>query len=222
MVHESISRLLPIYDKEAIGTETVKHRLLDGLFSDGTPMTIGGIGKDNLSIDTTTLAFPGNPSDPNAWSMYTIDDFEWDAKCLISTNPLRLQPNAFNEATFVIDYTTDFELPCPNLLDRIAERQQFLERWSRDPQHNKCPIRTSTNQESEEGISIYPNPTNDIVFIDADIEDWDYQVIDMNGKVMSIGVMKGSTIDLSQLTTGLYVLSLSNGDRVVTEKLMKF
>ena len=40
------------------------------LWSDGTPLTLGGNGYNPGSIDSSKFAFSDSPFDKNGWSMY--------------------------------------------------------------------------------------------------------------------------------------------------------
>ena len=69
-------------------------------------------------------------------------------------------------------------------------------------------------------ISIYPNPTSDIVYIDGNYTQLKVVVYDILGKQ----VMKESitnSIDISQLEKGVYILQLSDGAKVTTQRIIK-
>ena len=51
------------------------NHLLNGRFSDGTPLTIGGDGYDPQSDQETNLVFPDLPNDPNGWHLNNISTF---------------------------------------------------------------------------------------------------------------------------------------------------
>jgi surface protein len=69
-------------------------------------------------------------------------------------------------------------------------------------------------------ISIYPNPTSDIVYIEGNYTNLNVVIYDILGKQL----MKQSTtnsIDISQLEKGVYILLLSDGTKLTTKRIIK-
>ena len=69
-------------------------------------------------------------------------------------------------------------------------------------------------------VSIYPNPTSDIVYIEGNYSQLKAVVYDILGKQ----VMKESitnSIDISQLDKGVYILQLSDGAKLTTQRIIK-
>ena len=74
------------------------------------------------------------------------------------------------------------------------------------------PFITGINdyEESIESFQLYPNPSNGIIQISSKVEDVDVQVFDLNGKEFYRFSERGDfTIDLSELSSGLYLLKLN-------------
>ena len=90
---------------------------------------------------------------------------------------------------------------------------------SNKPVWGTCPT-ASVDDQNQLDISIYPNPTSDIVFIDGNYTQLKVVVYDILGKQ----VMKESitnSIDISQLEKGVYILQLSDGAKVTTQRIIK-
>ena len=69
-------------------------------------------------------------------------------------------------------------------------------------------------------ISIYPNPTSDIVYIDGNYTQLKVVVYDILGKqVMNKSIT--NSIDISQLEKGVYILKLSDGAKLTTQRIIK-
>ena len=71
------------------------------------------------------------------------------------------------------------------------------------------------------GLSVYPNPTENYLVIDA-IEGLQYELIDINGKSLIVGMKEENkviSIDLSNLSAGIYTLKVSNGKAVVSYQI---
>jgi surface protein len=69
-------------------------------------------------------------------------------------------------------------------------------------------------------ISIYPNPSSDIVYIDGNYTQLKVVVYDILGKQ----VMKESitnSVDISHLDNGIYILQLSDGDKLIIQRIIK-
>ena len=87
------------------------------------------------------------------------------------------------------------------------------------PVWGTCPT-ASVDDQNQLDISIYPNPSSDIVYIDGNYTQLKAVVYDILGKQ----VMKESitnSIDISQLEKGVYILQLSDGAKVSTQRIIK-
>lgn len=77
----------------------------------------------------------------------------------------------------------------------------------------------------EQALSVYPNPSSDIFNIQLhnSIEDVEISVSDITGKRIFSNkkVTNGFELDLSNFSTGIYLLQVQSGSTIVTKKLMK-
>ena len=55
-------------------------------------------------------------------------------------------------------------------------------------------------------ISLYPNPTKDLVFINGKLNNVDFKIYDSFGRLIQIG--RGNTFDLKNYKNGVYMVSL--------------
>ena len=82
-------------------------------------------------------------------------------------------------------------------------------------------IRTYSNDIK---VSIFPNPSNDVVFVTANGNEYSVSIIDLSGKVVvNTSINESSnTVDVSELGNGVYILSLSSvqGETVAREKVI--
>ena len=77
------------------------------------------------------------------------------------------------------------------------------------------------------GLSIYPNPANSIVYLQANLENTEYatvQLINALGQIMETYVLNNNEelqIDVSKLAPSIYLCKLVdiNGKVIATEKL---
>lgn len=71
-------------------------------------------------------------------------------------------------------------------------------------------------------ISVYPNPVKDIIKIkSASGSEFKYQLTDALGKVISSGETRSQSINVESLLPGVYILSLDNGKEKKTGKIIK-
>ena len=87
------------------------------------------------------------------------------------------------------------------------------------PVWGTCPT-ASVDDQNQLDISVYPNPTSDIVYIDGNYTQLKVVVYDILGKKV-INKPITNTIDISQLEKGVYILQLSDGAKVTTERIIK-
>ena len=70
--------------------------------------------------------------------------------------------------------------------------------------------------------NVYPNPVSDVVYITDYKNTVNYEILDLNGRKMSTGILnKGEILELSELRTGQYFLTIWNDDFKAVEKFYK-
>ena len=80
---------------------------------------------------------------------------------------------------------------------------------------------STQNKDWQDQVNIYPNPTADIIYMDGLPERTNYQLIDSNGSTIIQGKVNGSSIDLSNLSSGIYFLQLINESKISAKKIVK-
>lgn len=70
-------------------------------------------------------------------------------------------------------------------------------------------ISTSIHETEQGTIRIFPNPINDIVFIDTDITNFSTKIFDMTGRMMFSSTKELHEIDLSTFGQGTYLMKLT-------------
>lgn len=79
------------------------------------------------------------------------------------------------------------------------------------------PVSVSNN--IEERINIYPNPSNDYIFIDSKDKIERVILYDINGRLISNH--KDQRVDISELSDGIYIVEIKIGDSLYRKKVMK-
>jgi len=90
---------------------------------------------------------------------------------------------------------------------------------SNKPVWGTCPT-AGVDDQNQLDISIYPNPTSDIVYIDGNYTQLKVVVYDILGKQV-MNKFTTNTIDISHLEKGVYMLQLSDGVKLSTIKIIK-
>ncbi len=79
----------------------------------------------------------------------------------------------------------------------------------------------STNSELQNPISIHPNPTSDLIYLNGTLlSDISYTVYSPSGLKLKEGMYRDS-INISEMSIGIYFLVLNQNGNVVTMKIIK-
>ena len=77
----------------------------------------------------------------------------------------------------------------------------------------------SVNDFITEKISVYPNPTSGMIYIDSD-KSFDAVIYNYQGQVVLRRNNNDGQIDLSDLTAGIYFLEIREHNNVMIEKII--
>jgi len=70
-------------------------------------------------------------------------------------------------------------------------------------------------------IKVYPNPANNILFIDFSTKNLNVTVFDLSGTMLINKQITDKQIDISNLATGIYTIKIANDSGIVTQKFVK-
>ncbi len=79
-------------------------------------------------------------------------------------------------------------------------------------------IESLGNTETE--IIFYPNPVNDFINL-RNVEQGEYQILDLQSNIITQGVFDNSRIDASKITHGMYLLIIKTDRKTLTAKFVK-
>jgi Secretion system C-terminal sorting domain len=82
-------------------------------------------------------------------------------------------------------------------------------------------VTSKNNLESK--ISVYPNPTKDIINLDSKISISNFQILDISGRIIKEANLDSnqSSIIISDLQTGNYILRLNAAEGILIKKIIK-
>ena len=81
-------------------------------------------------------------------------------------------------------------------------------------------LSTLVHEMLAEQVLIYPNPTKDFIIIDTDYQIDKIKIINMQGSVCSVQ-LKEQTIDVSNISDGIYFIEIHTGKSVLRKKFIK-
>jgi surface protein len=145
-------------------------------------------------------------------SSFNQDIGDWNVSNVTNMEVMFYQASSFNQdisswcVTNIASEPTDFSTDSP-----LSE--------SNKPVWGTCPT-ASVDDQNQLEISIYPNPTSDIVYIDGNYTQLKVFVYDILGKQV-INKSITNSIDISQLEKGVYILQLSDGVKLTTQRIIK-
>jgi hypothetical protein len=69
-----------------------------------------------------------------------------------------------------------------------------------------CDANVSVDDQHENKLSIFPNPSSDFIFLDNDVKIIDFEIYNIMGKKMNNYRFENSFIDINSLSDGVYIL----------------
>ena len=86
---------------------------------------------------------------------------------------------------------------------------------------NNLDCNLSLAENASEKISVYPNPSENIIHIDnLTTENYELKITTLLGKIV-LEKNNSNRIDISSLSKGIYILTVKQGERLLTKKIIK-
>ncbi|MCB0794726.1 MAG: T9SS type A sorting domain-containing protein, partial [Flavobacteriales bacterium] len=94
--------------------------------------------------------------------------------------------------------------------------------WKLEPRDmNDISISSNVGEQVFEGTSLYPIPSNGWVRYELPVAGLEYSLSDLSGRLLDSGSLDLSgMLDLSRYMDGAYVLQLTDGNRVRSERVV--
>jgi hypothetical protein len=177
------------------------------------------------SSDTYFYGTGGVPSSP--WTEIMVGNVPYDRRGVSSSGPVTFAPGDEIELTYAfvfgLDYTTPGNLPS---IDVMLERADSIRSYFNQGALGACgfPLSTGSSIEKEKEILIYPNPATDVITIRwSTAEPATIEILDITGKVvwMGSGGTPQTTIDISTLPNGVYLVRVRSASQMEVQKIIK-
>ncbi len=208
---------------------TQYYQYLTGSWLDGTHLTYGGNGHGGTI--TSNYAFPSSPSlsgtNPSNgqpyWSWCNPTQTPSDLRSLISVGPIKLRPGDTTELDFAaITHWRDV-YPCPSFAGIEAARDSVFAFYNTLSCGKYGSQSTGVNSVSshENSFSVYPNPTNNKVYINnPSHESFTVHIFDVTGKELQHQNCSQSIneIDLTDYNSGIYFYSIENKSTTILQR----
>jgi hypothetical protein len=200
------------------------YQYMTGFWRDGTPLTCGGNGYGGTTA--TKFAYPGNtyagsPCTPSNWSETGTGS---DKRILLGSGPFIFAPGAVNVLEYA--YISSFDSISNNPLGKLDQDVQNL-RSIYNSTLNQC-LNTSVKEQhlNSGSFTISPNPTNGLLTVNANKinRQVTIEVIDALGKILLTEDHKefnSTTINVGNLSSGIYFIKMVSGESSSTKKFIK-
>jgi hypothetical protein len=165
---------------------------------------------------TTTQIQTVNLSLSFAERAYGFDLSKLDITNGTASNLVELIPG--KQYTFDITATDEgaviVELPAGSVVDLSGnENESASETWI-----HTAPVNIDLND--VQGISIYPNPVSDVLYIKLESEA-SIKIIDLKGNIIFASEpSREKSIDMSRFNPGVYIVQIQNKDRITQHKIV--
>ena len=131
---------------------------------------------------------------------------------------------------FLVAKTSDWNIYGENKMENISLNQgdntiRLTQKRSLSSEPDKIEIFSknplNTNSFNKNEITIYPNPSNGNFKVNTMLKDVDYQLINLQGRTITKGVLNNNQFDFSSYSKGVYILRLNlNNDKVFMKRLI--
>ncbi|UFH31479.1 T9SS type A sorting domain-containing protein [Chryseobacterium sp. C-71] len=128
-------------------------------------------------------------------------------------------------STFQIFDNVPFQYLCCDAEDiPIATSNINQQGYTSATVDSSCPVTllsiAETSDKSEQ-ISFYPNPVKDILYFKSKEKIVKVEIYDVAGRILKSQNINGSSINVSELSKGKYIIKIYKKNRFITEKFIK-
>lgn len=215
---------------------------LNGIWKDGTPMEYGGNGHVSSGAygPGANFMFPGltdpcfwgtgeeEPYGPIDWSEETAGNEPDDRRGLSVMGPFTFEPQTMErvDIAFVSAFPEGDKTDVETLMEYIdVVKNEYYE----DPTYfgyQWLGVENETSKAVINKIKAYPNPTdNTLTFSCENLnENGSYKLTNIMGEVISNGTIENDeiiTIDMENITSGIYIITIIDKNNLYSAKIIK-
>ncbi|WET02448.1 RICIN domain-containing protein [Flavobacterium sp. YJ01] len=177
---------------------------------------------------TQVLDVDNNSSQPGAnvqqWSDLGTDAQRWKIE-LMSDGYFKLTHKNTNQC---LDVVNNLAEPGTNV-HQYTDNGNDAQRWKLDLIKLSGTLGTNKVSNSQiepqnetlNAISIYPNPVKNTLFFSSDIKDIQVSIFNQTGSLVIQKALKENSLDVSNLTTGVYLIVFEKDGTKITKQFIK-
>ena len=209
------------------------YNYMKSIWKDNRAMTYGGDGHGSGTNATNIPArfmFPSNPTDTAGWNELTTNNAPSDRRGVGSTGPYSLQKDSSicieMVYTFARNYSDTLSTLSVNTLKQYV--QHIHNYYNTNLVHNCSDLFTSVNEinNTKAQIHIYPNPANNKLFVNTrqtNLQNTTVSIYNIQGQqLLQQNIRQSQTeIDIQNLSKGIYIIKVLNGNEVMQGKFVK-
>jgi hypothetical protein len=201
----------------------------EGLWGDGSHFTYGGNGYGGAVADSTKLLIPGDPNDTLQWSEVTAGIPPGDRRMFSTTSSSTFNAGEikhFDYAFFTSFDPTDTSSTYLRIVDTLKRDADILQSFYNSTivpcQHQIALAINEVPGNNPFAVSVYPNPTHSQLTIEADNDIQSIELTDVIGRVIIKKITEAKTITLpvSQLSKGVYLVTIESSGNTVVKKIV--
>lgn len=205
------------------------YNYMNGRWKDSSFVTYGGNGYGGSS--PTPYVYSGNPETGFGWTETTANNNAGDRRFLMSSGPFNFPSKSKIEWEFAIVYSRD--TTAANTIQKfnatVRRDVRNVKYYHQTHQNPQCTPYTNIGiKEISKPFNafVYPNPATEqiTVNINKNASKLSAEVLDMTGRVIRSVTAADSyaaSINIADLSSGVYLIRVSDGQSRVTEKWVK-
>lgn len=207
------------------------YNLMQSKWHDGRDFTFGGVGVGG-SVTTKYLLDNGtNPATAHlpCWNEVTAGSTPGDRRCMMSAGNVTLKKDSVFEVEFAYILNDSVARSCGKSTPVLSKVQNWYNTKSFPSRpYYGANIKPVVSQKHT--FIIYPNPGSNFININSDIESKSVKSIEMmdhTGKVVYLSQavdnneMFSTSINISSLSTGIYLVKINSDGGVLVERFVK-
>jgi hypothetical protein len=204
------------------------YQYMSSTYKDGTKITYGGNGYNPGSTNYTNYMFSGTPYSPLGWSESSEGNTAGDRRFIVASGPFSLAPGQMKSIDYAIVFTWD-STAANGLNTSIAKNiigNQKIKQWFDAGVLGDCNVLSTENVFAlPYWFQIFPNPANDVLQLVTNFSNnktSSYTISDITGRVVLKNEFEDhSDISIKNLSPSIYLITVTNGNRILTRKFVK-
>ena len=85
-------------------------------------------------------------------------------------------------------------------------------------QEGELSIEENTN--SQQSVRVYPNPSSDVIYVQTKTTPDSLQLFDLSGKKVRTQQINSTSVNVSDVTPGIYFLVITSNNQEILEKVI--